>query len=73
MVDGIKTLLIEEAKAYKGADVILTVLDGKESHQEEAHVITIAHVAKSGPCFITDHGDVPVDHVTACERIQKAA
>jgi hypothetical protein len=63
MVEGIKTILMEDAREFVGKDVVLTVIEGGAAHNEIAHVDTVAHVSHSGPCFITDHGDFRLDHV----------
>ena len=64
MVDGIKTVLLEDAKQVVGKEVDITVFDGGDhTHEEHGNVISLSYVSRKGPCLVTDHGDFAVDHV----------
>jgi hypothetical protein len=65
MVDGIRSLFLEEAKELVGHDVKLVVVKGGIESEEEAHVDSCSWVSRQGPSLVTEKGDFPIDHVTS--------
>ncbi len=64
MVDGIKSMFLEEAKELVGHDVHITVVRGGLAFEEDAHVESCSWVHHQGPSLVTEKGDFPIDHVT---------
>ncbi len=66
-------MLLTQAKSFVGDFVCLSYRDRSgESHEKLAEVYDVGFVPLYGPCLITDIGEVRLDRIVACRRIESS-